>query len=106
VSGCPSGSVCAGFLVKRLKPAVGFAPAMGLPEQSSAGTFSWTNANAGAAVATSISAATDATVTSKMMRFIGATSFIKAELVSPAVLQNGCTILLVSGDVCAAKHQH
>jgi hypothetical protein len=41
-----------------------------------------------------------------MMRFIGATSFIKAELVSPAVLQNGCTILLVSGDVCAAKHQH
>src|SRR5215210_1717357 len=60
LSGCPSGSVCAGFLVKMLKPAVGLAPAMGLPEQSSAGTFSWTNANAGAAVATSISAATKA----------------------------------------------
>jgi hypothetical protein len=60
VSGCPSGSVCAGFLVKMLVPAVGFAPAIGLSEHSSAGTFSWTNANAGAAVVATISAVTKA----------------------------------------------
>ena len=48
MSGWPSGSVCAGFLVETLKPAVSLAPAVGLSEHSSAGTFSWTNANAGA----------------------------------------------------------
>jgi hypothetical protein len=60
VSGCPSGSVCAGFLVEMFTAAVKLAPAVGLSEHSSAGTFSWTNANAGAAVATVISAATKA----------------------------------------------
>jgi hypothetical protein len=58
VSGCPKGSVCAGFLVKMFVPAVGLAPAVGFSEHSSAGTFSCTNAKAGTAIAPSINAET------------------------------------------------
>jgi hypothetical protein len=49
---------CALFLVKRLNPAVWFAPALSLPEHSSAGTFSCTKANAGAVVIAISAAAT------------------------------------------------
>ena len=70
----PTGGACAGFLNTIAAPAVGLSPAWSLAAHSPAGTVTWMNANAGAAIMTTINAETNTAATT-LFTLLNGTSF-------------------------------